>query len=57
MSLRFKKGLRIVTEVLLNNVTTTPAHCSNSCICGSCWQEYTGIVCYIIGLFWIMPDV
>lgn len=47
----------MMIAVLLNNITMTLAHCSNSCVCGTCWQEYTGVVCDITGMSLIMPDV
>jgi hypothetical protein len=34
----------------------TLAHCSDSCVCGTCWREYTGIICDI-GVSLIMPAV
>jgi DNA-directed RNA polymerase subunit RPC12/RpoP len=43
--------------VPLNNIIMTLAHCSNSYVCGTCWQEYTGIVCDINGVSLIMPAV
>jgi hypothetical protein len=47
----------MMIEVPLNSITMALAHWSNSCVCGTCWQEYTGIVCDVIGVSLLMPAV
>jgi len=46
----------MMIDVLLN-ITMTLAHCCNSCVCSTCWQEYTGVVCDITGVSLILLAV